>query len=166
MSSLPRFQDKIDVLDMIISILKDHEENLSSIVDKLDTFVEDLSSLNKKFAKIDQILQRSKFVPMHDPNILTVECQKWPEFREMSIGASLVAFEIDETNLSISSASRGFVFSYSERLPDLESLTSDNSEDLSLRRVVNLDPFSVKAWLSEELKITEDKILEGRLRPT
>ena len=166
MSSLPRFQDKIDVLDMIISILKDHEENLSNIVDKLDTFVENFSSLEKKIAMIGQGLQNAKFAHRKERRMLLVECRNWSEFREMSIGASLVAFEIAKDLLSVSSASSEFVFKYSEKLPPVDSLTALQPGDTSHREASSPNSLGIRAWLSEELKVAEHRILEGKLLAT
>ncbi len=163
MSSRPRFQDKIDVLDILISILKDHEGNLSNTVDKLDAFIKNLSSLEKKIAKVEQILQHKKFTPVNDRRFIYVECKKWSEFREVSTGASLVAFEAEEKTLSISSAFREIIFKYSEDLPWGDDEINMQSGDLVCCKVLNLDSFSVRRWLSEELKVPEDKIVEGRL---
>jgi len=165
-SSLPRFQDKIDVLDMIISILKDHEENLSNIIDKLDTFVENFSSLEKKIATIGQSLQNAKFTYRKERRVFFVECRNWSEFREMSIGASLVAFEIAKNVLSVSSASSEFIFKYSEKLPTVDSLTALQPGDSSHSEALNPNPLGIRAWLSEELKIPEHKILEGKFFAT
>ncbi|MFB0504813.1 MAG: hypothetical protein ACETWE_13370, partial [Candidatus Bathyarchaeia archaeon] len=77
-------------------------------------------------------------------------------------GASLVAFETDIWNVfSISSACREFVFRYAEKLP----LSPDDGapEDSVCCKVLDLDPLSLRRWLSDELNVPEDKIIEGNL---
>jgi len=166
MSSHTRFEDKIDVLDIIISILKDHEENLSNIVDKLDSFVRNLSILEKKMSKLDQPLQQKKFRPESERRIVFVECKKWSEFRDACAGASLVAFDMSDSVLSVNSSSREFVFRYSERLPDASDVLPSHSGNSAFRGALHLNTLSVRHWLSEELKVPEDKIVEGALSTT
>ena len=57
MSSRSRFDDRIDILDIIISILKDHEESLSNIVDRLEAVSKTFSSIEKKITKLDDNLR-------------------------------------------------------------------------------------------------------------
>jgi len=187
MSSGPGFEGKIDVLDMLINILKDHEESLSGIVGKLDFFIDNLSSAQKKIKKMDRILQQENLSNIVDRldifvdnlssvlekisrefafedgrRVAVVDCRKWLEFRTVSMGASFVAFETDVWNVfSVTSACRDFIFRYSERLP-----VSQNDvvpEGSVCHKVLNMDPRSLRRWLSDELKVPEDKIIQGDL---
>lgn len=56
MSFRSRFQEKIDVLDIIIGILKDHEEHLSDVADRLDKISRDLLVFEKKMERLDRAL--------------------------------------------------------------------------------------------------------------
>jgi len=182
-----RFEGKIDVLDLLINILKDHEENLSDVVDKLDVFLDNLSLAQKKTAKLDQILKRDDLSDVvdrlgvfinslssvvekisrestseKDRHIAIVDCRKWSEFRVVSAGASLVAFEMDVWNVfSITSRSREFIFRFSESLP--MSKNDAMPEGSASNKLPNLDSTSLRRWLSEELKVPEEKIIEGNL---
>jgi len=158
----PGFEDKIDILDLIISILKDHEESLSNFVDRLEVFIKNLSSLEKKISNLDKIPQPGRSTS-EDRRILLVECKRWSDFKDINAGASLVAFETEDNALSVSSASRDFIFRYSEKLPDVDDSMTVHSGDSVCRKVSCLNPLGVRRWLSEELRVPEDKIIEGRL---
>jgi len=187
MSTHSRFEGKIDVLDLLINILKDHEESLSEVVDKLNVFLNNLSGVQKKITNQDQILKQhdlsdvaGKLDAFNDNissllektsrestsergcQVAVVDCRKWSEFRGASKGASLIAFEIDIWNvISITSTSREFIFRYSERLP--MSQNDGVAEDSVWQGVFNVDPLSLRRWLSRELNVPEEKIIEGNL---
>lgn len=162
MSSLPSFQGKLDVLDLIISILQEHEKNLSDIVDRLDAFTEGLSSLEKKITRMDRIWQRRKLPSGNDRRVI-VECRKWSDFKDLSVGSSLVAFETADNVLSISSASGEFVFRYSMGLSEADDATHVHHGDSAWCESLGLNPLKVRSWLSEELRVPRDRIVEGRL---
>lgn len=132
--------------DALVSMTKNQNENLSGIVDKLG-----------------QILENTNSTSQNGNGLVFTQCRKWSEFKEASVGSSLVAFEIDLWNVfSISSTSRHFIFRYSEKLPlSRKDVTDENS---FCHKVLTLDPASLRRWLSEELRVPEDKILEGNLR--
>lgn len=187
MSSHSSFQGKIDVLDLLINILKSHEESLSDIVDKLDTFLDNLSLAQKKISKLDQILKRENLshilekLDLFVDNLSSViekistesasengwrvsvmDCKEWLEFRKASVSASLVAFETDIWNVfSVTSRSREFIFRYSEKLP--VSRNDIMPEDSICRKVSDLDTRSLRHWLSQELEVPKDRIIQGNL---
>jgi len=162
MPTHPEFQEKIDVLDIIISILKDHEENLSKIIDRFDSVCEDISAFEEKVSLLDKCLER------------------------LSQGALLVAFEVVGDRFFFSSVSDLFIFTYSAGFPESTALmnrrirgwlkthpeTPDEetvpsrgfaSKDGEAAYEIVVSPKMVKRWLSQELGIPESKIVEGRI---
>ena len=101
MSSLRRFQDKIDVLDLIISVLKDHEKSLSDFIEKMDTFIKEVSVFKEVCGK-SGISRPRMFTQGDNRNIISVECERWSDFKEVSMGARLVAFEMRDGGLYLS----------------------------------------------------------------
>jgi len=154
MSSLRRFQDKIDVLDLIISVLKDHEKSLSDFIEKMNTFIKEASVFKEVCGK-SGISRPRIFTQRENRNIISVECRRWSDFREVSMGARLVAFEMRDGGLYITSMSNGFIFKHLHRLLGSEAVTSLPPE--------SLDVGNVKRWLSDELKVPENRIVEGHL---
>lgn len=131
--------------DVLVDMIKIQEENLPNIVGKLD-----------------QILQNAMSTPEDNQQVAVLDCRKWSEFREASVGASLVAFEMDIWNIfCVTSRSGEFIFRYSEKLPI--SKNDVMPEDSICHKVLNLDIQNLRRWLSRELKVTEDKIIQGNL---
>ena len=147
MSFSPGFQSKIDVLDLLISILKDHEENLSESIDKIGGILQNRNVISEK--------------EPHHP-LAFVDCLRWSDFKRASVGASLVGYKIDIWNeFFIVSVGRRFVFRHSEKLP--RSKNDVKLEDTVCSKVLNLDSTGFRHWLSEELKVPENRIIEGNL---
>jgi len=186
MPTRSEFQDRIDVLDMIISILRDHEENLSKLADHFDATCNDLSIVEEKLTVLDQALERLNglnvknvigAVGLKGP-LVTIECKDWLTFRGASQGALLAVFEVVDERFVMSSVSDLFIFTYSESLPQVEILMGDriekslkHDEDLetvsseSRERVYEefLQPKMVKRWLASELGVPEKRVVEGRI---
>jgi len=147
MSFNPGFQSKIDVLDLLISILKDHEENLSDSIDKMDRILQDKNPVSEK--------------EPHHP-LAFVDCLRWSGFKRASAGASLVGYRIDIWNeFTVVSVGRRFIFGYSEKLPRSED--DITLEDTVCGKVLGLDSIGLRHWLAEELKVPETKIIEGNI---
>ncbi len=182
------FQEKIDVLDMIISILKEHEENLSGLVERFDALCNNLAAVDEKASELGHSLSRleglgvKNIVGISGTNgpLVTVECRDWLNFRSASQGALLVAFEIVNDLLVLSSVSDLFVFTYSERLPSMEALSKASKKEaefhlgdrnfeasLSQSQGVLCKMFlktdKMKHWLTSELGVAGNKIIEGRI---
>jgi len=131
--------------DVLVDMIKTHEKNLLDIA-----------------GRIDQNFQYRESESENDHPIAVVDCRKWSEFKELSTGTSLVAYEMDVWNVfSITSARREFIFRYSERLPI--SRNNVTPKDSVCHKALNLNPASLRRWLSEELRVPEEKIIEGNL---
>jgi len=182
------YQEKIDVLDMIISILKEHEENLSGLVDRFDAECNSLASVDEKLSVLEQFLNRLEVsnvknvigVPGTKGSLVAVECRDWLTFRGASQGSLLVAFEIADDLLRLSSVTDLFVFTYSEKLPDFEMMNKVTEGNAKFRfGKTNVEASSsgaggsaygmilkqekVKRWLASELGVSEEKIVEGKV---
>ena len=190
MSSRSRFErNKIDVLDMLINILKSHEENLSEFAERLDTSINNISLSHGNIAKLNQIIDQEnisdivdkldvfvdnissivgnlkEFTSRNGQRLAIIDCKRWSEFKETSMGTSLVAFEVDMWNvLSVTSVGQKFIFRYSEKLP--ASKNDVIAEDSIYGELLTPDTLRLRRWLSEELNIPEQKIIEGNLLKT
>jgi len=194
MPSNKEFQEKIDVLDIIISILKDHEESLSKLADRFDAVCTDISTFEEKASILDRALehlggQKIKniigAVGTKGP-LVTVNCKSWQAFRGASQGALLVAYEVIGEQAFFSSVSDLFVFTFSGELNETtifkgrgmrrwidKSLESDEEQNTSPDEVTSMDgdaayktivnTKTIKQWLSAEMGVPEEKIVEGRV---
>ena len=121
MSAHSAFQEKIDVLDIIISILRDHEEALSKLADRFDGIYNEMSDFGEKISKFDRSQERldgsrvERLVKAVERKgtLVPIECKDWLTFQSASHGALLVTFEATDYGLIFSSVSDLFVFTYS-----------------------------------------------------
>ncbi len=94
MPSPKEFQEKVDVLDILISILRDHEESLSKIADRFDAVCNDLSTFEEKAAVLDRVLEHLGGQKIRNiigatgtkGPLVTVNCKSWQSFKGASQG--------------------------------------------------------------------------------
>ncbi|RLI06377.1 hypothetical protein DRO22_01240 [Candidatus Bathyarchaeota archaeon] len=128
-----RFKEKIDVLDLIIDVLKGHEESLSEIVEKFDEAHQKMSIFDEKMVLLDRILERLEGLKVKNVveatgingSLVKVKCNDWATFRAASQGALLVTFEVSEEEVIISSITDLFVFIYSSGVPEFMGLVGE-----------------------------------------
>jgi len=194
MPSSNEFQEKVDVLDILISILRDHEESLSKITERFDAVCNDLSSFEEKASVLDRVLEHlggQKIRTIIGATgtkgpLVTVNCKSWQSFRGASQGALLVAYEVIGEQAFFYSVSDLYMFTFSgelnetmmplnkgvrrwiERSPESDEdqmLTSEGNMsvdgDAAYKTVINSK--TVRRWLSAEIGIPENKIVEGRV---
>ena len=185
MSIHSRFREKIDVLDLIIDVLRNHEETLSEIIEKFDETYQNLSIFNEKMDALNRILERLdglkvesvvKAKGINGP-LVRIKCNDWITFKTVSQGALLVAFNISEDGVTISSVTDLFIFTYSDGIPEFMSIMNKDrslvakkiltawSRRLSLEDSYVYDvisnPEALRGWLSSELGLPYDKIIHG-----
>lgn len=118
------FDEKIDVIDLIINVLKDHEKKLDELVSRLegakvlrepetDIEEEEIYSIEAPTAR------PAKRVPSTGAGV-KAELRSWAEFRERSEGAELVAFDVDGGRFKVSAVSGGILYSFQEEIPRME----------------------------------------------
>ena len=189
-----KFQEKVDVLDLIIGVLKDHEETLSKIIEKfdeihdgMDAFVEKLNLLDK-FLKRLEGLKVKKVIEAAEMNgpLAKVKCNDWAAFQAASQGALLVAFEVSGEEVIVSSITDLFIFTYSDGILEFMNLIGEDAtlwirevlkeagfgaaslasstskrDEFAYEAVVN--PEMLLRWLSSELGVPKDRIINGRI---
>ncbi|MBS7657261.1 hypothetical protein KEJ33_04990 [Candidatus Bathyarchaeota archaeon] len=114
------YQEKIDVLDIIISILKDHEESLSKIADRFDALSSSISEFEEKASILDRIIEHlggNKIKNIVSAigtkgHLVTVNCKSWQAFKGASQGSLLLAYEIIDDMIMLSSVTDIFIFSF------------------------------------------------------
>jgi len=189
MTTHSEFQEKMDVLDLIISILRDHEETLSKLADRFDAICNGVPDLGQNLSLLERSLDRLDGLQVKSVvgagglkgPLVAVSCKDWQTFRSASQGALMVAFEVLGELLFVSSVSDLFIFTYTESLPEVKKLIdggkeirledhleeerfevlSSKDEDQASDEV--LKPETVKRWLESELGVPEGKIVEGRV---
>jgi len=189
MTTHSEFQEKMDVLDLIIGILRDHEETLSGLADRFDAICNGVSDLGENLALLERSLERLDGLQVKSVvgasglkgPLVAVSCKDWRTFKSASQGALLVTYEVLGELLFVSSVSDLFVFTYAEGLPEVKRLIGGGTGSLLEGRLEEghfevvsskdddqvrdevLEPETVKRWLRSELGVPEAKIVEGRV---
>jgi len=215
------FQERIDTLDLIINVLKEHEKILDRLAERLESVVDNLKARGTEGKKIRESISligerisslndafvryRSIDSKIHRPaRFALVQCKEWTDFKDKSRGARRVAFEVEEKIFTVDSLSDEEVFKYSESLPEqefhvkeeekryvIEKMFVDSLDNLPLvlkRRLrcglqfsirssrfdlsdmehvfkltYHVDSDRAKNWLSGELEVPEENIVEGKI---
>jgi len=108
------FDEKIDVIDLIINVLKEHEKKLDELVSRL----EEAQAVGAP-AGAPKERERREEVP---PSGVAVSAalDRWSEFAERCASAELVAFDADGGRFRVSAVSGGILYTYEEEIPDME----------------------------------------------
>jgi len=184
-----KFQEKIDVLDLIIDVLRDHEEKLCRTIEKFDEVHQEMCIFTEKLSLLDRFLKRLEDLKIKDVveakgingPLAEVKCNDWVAFQESSRGALLVTFEVSDEQVTISSITDLFVFTYSDGIVELmgmlggsamkwirEALKNGDSKTLPLKSYefeyeTLINPEMLRRWLSSELGVPKEKIIHGRV---
>ena len=136
------FDEKIDVIDLIINVLKEHEKKLDELVSRLEEL--------PKIPTQPSSYQEPEKAPVRELSTVGVSAilKKWSDFRERSNKAKLVAFALGNTTFKVSALSRGVVYIYEEEMPQMNIKYSKGDEGAQI----------------ESIEITETEIIRSALR--
>lgn len=185
------FNERVDVIDLILKVLKEHEKNLDVIVSQLRDTISTQPVLNQVIA--DQFLNKYR-----------VNLHKWFEFRERCIKSNLIAFDMFDEQFIVSAVKNGSYYLYSETVPEVTIKMEKDKNDVlidggefrihedptkvfngklqcglcvrtkktkidlpngdSVHRIIyDIDPDEARHWLSEELRTDKKSIVFGRI---
>jgi ABC-type Fe3+-citrate transport system substrate-binding protein len=183
MADTPGSRDKaLEALDFIINVLKEHEQNLDESIGELETVTEQvgkIDEINRKVEEFDQkisILQKeitslvsiisnspkeafsapvkkSESHTATTPSLsavqgsspMNISCKQWSDFQVLTIHAQSLSFsikEIDKT-FQVNALKNNQIIVYNGPLPMLSSILA--------------------AWLSQQLEVPKQSIIEGVL---
>ena len=151
------YEEKVDVLDLIINVLKDHEKTLDELISKLE------GTLGTA-----PIVTEAVRTEVRKPTV-SVLLRRWAEFRERCGGASLVAFDIEDNRFNASAVKDGVLHSYQEEMPDMEIRFREKEEKVVIDGInlgsVGLVPTvlrgKLKCGLEVSVKGTEVNLPNG-----
>ena len=106
------FDEKIDVIDLIISVLREHESKLDELVSRLEE------------AQALPVEPRASPEPREPPEpvgaAVTAVLKVWAEFTGRCSGARLAAFDVADGFFEVSAVAGGVVYVYREEIPRLD----------------------------------------------
>jgi DNA repair exonuclease SbcCD ATPase subunit len=174
----PSKDEALEALDFIINVLREHEKDLDRLINELGKITERLGETGELSGKIENIEERltnlqneisnlisylstsreaakapaqplevQKFqapVAVRGPPVI-LRCKQWEDFQTLAHQAQTLSFLYKEAEKTFQTDALkdGQIITYSGELPKPTAL--------------------LKAWLSRQLEIPEDKILEGIL---
>jgi hypothetical protein len=178
--------DKVEVMDFLINVLKDHEKSLDTLISRAEDVIEDD--------------QPPRTVSQNLPP-LKITLRDWAEFKDHAIEAELVCFEIMDSIFLCEAITKNKVYIYKEKTPEIELekgeggnlvlsgfnlgdleegfsclngkleiglelvakkvKISDDNENPTHKILHELDSLYTKNWLSKELSIPNDLIVQG-----
>ena len=181
MSKKPQSKDEaLEAIDFIVNVLKEHEKDLDRLIGELGTVTERLGETGELGCKVEKVEERINglqneisslinylSISPREPPILTatqkaevvqtlqpsvmhgppviLRCKQWDDFKTLAFQAQTLSFMYKEAEKTFQAdALKGNqIITYSGELPKLTAL--------------------LKIWLSKQLEISEQKILEGVL---
>jgi len=187
------FDEKVDVIDLIINVLRDHEKTLDNLISKLEGAL-DTSPVGAEAAR----------TVVRKPSV-SVLLRRWEDFRERCVGASIVAFDIEDKRFNVSAVKDGILHSYQEAMPDMEIRFREKEEgvvidgidlgsvglvptvlrgrlecglEVSVRGsevdvpdggavykvIYDINADEARSWLAYQLKVERENILQGRVQ--
>ncbi len=182
--------DRVDMLDLLINLLKEHEKKMDELAYRLETTLDERRTQTE--------------APRRTPDRISgviARVSSWREFKRQCTGALSAAVEIDERIFKATALTRNILFAYEEEIPVLEVTQRDGGRettyavtDASLtlkslmgtldcgleldRRVIDsalpdggrvqrviyyVDPGAAKSWLADQLALEESSIILGAL---
>jgi hypothetical protein len=191
MSEKPPSKDEaLEALDFIVNVLKEHEKDLDKLVCELGTVAGQLGEsgeINDKVRKIEdkitnlqnevctlvkslsnqptqtaasttpqtistqitqtpQVPKSETSTPKWNPNIpLLFRCKKWEDFQAISLNAQTISFTIkeDTQTFEANAIKNNQIINYNGQTPTITTL--------------------LKMYLSKELNVTQNQVLEGEI---
>ena len=142
--------ERMSALDFIISVLREHEKTLDSLIERLENI-----SLYLDTNKKNNI--RARYERGCNVRIL---CEEWEEFKELSREAEVFSFHLGN-ELKIMALHGNRIYEYKE--PILTHIGYLKS-GIPIRFQAQLDPERIRKFLRKELNISGKKIIHGEIR--
>jgi len=166
------FDEKIDVIDLIINVLKDHESKLDELISRLESLPPPRAGrANDSEAEAEPKPRRPVAgLPRQAGPVVTVVLKRWADFKLKCASSRLVAFDIEESIFEASALAGGAVYVYREEIPSMGISYREDEEGARVEGIDISKPGLMPAALREKLdcgleftrRDLETKIDDGR----
>jgi hypothetical protein len=169
--------DKVEVMDFLINVLKDHEKSLDSLISR----AENVLAENEEKLGVNGV--------SHDSPIKIV-LKDWTEFKRRLENVELICFDMVDQVFIVSVKTRQKVYEYREKAPELileitspekapggssqrkdrlkiglelvcKKDAAGNLDENEHKIASDIDPQYTRKWLSDELGVHQDFIVCG-----
>ena len=108
------FDEKIDVIDLIINVLKDHEKKLDELVSRLEM------TDSVETPRHEPLIRAPEMKVGSGKPVASVVLKRWKEFHSQARSSELVTFDFDEGCFTVSALAGRVIYTYIERIPSME----------------------------------------------
>jgi len=145
------FEEKIDVIDLIINVLKDHESKLDELVSRLEGVPSKAERADDSEPAEDEAREPEAEPPRQAGPAVTVVLKRWEDFRQKCESSRLVAFDAEEGAFEVSALSGGVVYVYREEIPVMGITYREDDEGTQVDGIDISKPGLMPAALRERL---------------
>ena len=145
------FDDKMDVMDLIINVLKDHESKLDELVSRLESLPLPLDGRADESEAEDAPLRPVVGPPRQAGPVVTAVLKRWADFRLKCASSRLVAFDTEESVFEVSALAGGVVYVYREEIPSMGITYREDEEGARVEGIDISKPGLMPAALREKL---------------
>lgn len=117
--------EKIDVIDFIINILKEHEKSLDTQIAKMEEI------LNNK----NVVTKSEKQSSSNKEKVIQIDIKNWNEFIDKSNKPELASFETINEELIINALKRNILFNYKEPISEVTMTIEKNMDKINIKGV-------------------------------
>ena len=115
--------EKIDVIDFIINVLKEHEKNLDEEISRLEGII---NTANKN---------KTPSGPSQKTSNIKIIMNKWNEFQEKSNKPEIVSYNMKDGRIIFSAYKNNSLFIYSEDISEISMTIEKTAEKFVIRGV-------------------------------
>jgi hypothetical protein len=147
------FDDKIDVMDLIINVLKDHESKLDELVSRLENLPPPRAGIadDSEAEAEDEPQSPAVGSSRQGGPVVTAVLKRWTDFRSKCASSRLVAFDTEESVFEVSSLAGGVVYVYREEIPSMGITYREDGEGARVEGIDFSKPGLMPAALREKL---------------
>ncbi|MEM2110819.1 MAG: hypothetical protein QXX08_02955 [Candidatus Bathyarchaeia archaeon] len=145
--------EKMNALDFVISVLREHESALDSLIEKLEDALKRLPSAVEEAPSVE------KAKPIVKSNV-NITCEDWDEFKEASTGAEAVSFRLNN-ELRLKALLGNIIYNYEESIQRPMGIMGCG---IPIKFQPNVEPSNIKRILSKELNVPENRIMRGDIQ--
>lgn len=133
--------EKVDVIDLIINVLKEHEKSLDAQLARLEDM---LNSDRAALSPQGEAKGRRSRVK--------VTINEWPEFREKSTGPQMLAFNTSDDKLEVSALKDDVIYVYREKIPEFSMVVEKGEGRVAIKEGDLGDLFDALSLIAGGLK--------------
>jgi hypothetical protein len=146
------FDEKVDVIDLIINVLKDHESKLDELVSRLESVPLRTGKSEAYETQGEDRAPEPPVAPFRPSGpAVTVVLKRWADFRQKCQSSRLVTFDTEERTFEVLALTRGAVYIYREEIPSMGITYREDDEGAQVDGIDISKPGLMPAALREKL---------------